>query len=116
MIAVEGTNGFDVGTVSLTGELVKLQMKKYGVKDDEAAMRKVLRMATEEDLSIYHQAKEREQEVMIKSRAIARQLNLEMKICEVEIQSDGKKSTIFYITDVRVNFCTINTIFSSDYY
>src|SRR5690606_18212170 len=115
MIAVEGTNGFDVGTVSLTGELVKLQMKKYGVKDDEAAMRKVLRMATEEDLSIYHQTKEREQEVMIKSRAIARQLNLEMKICEVEIQADGKKATFFYTADGRVDFRELIKIYASEF-
>lgn len=114
MIAVEGVSGFDVGSVSLTGELVKLQMKKYGVKDDPQ-MRRVLRLATEEDLEIFYSNKAREQEVMITSRAIAKQLNLDMKVCEVEIQADGKKATFFYTADNRVDFRELIKVFATEF-
>ena len=103
MITVEGVGGIDVGMVNLTGELVKLQMKKYGVKDD-MNIKRIMRLATEEDLTQYYHNKDREQEVMVESRAIARHLKLEMKICEVEIQADGKKATFFYTAENRVDF------------
>lgn len=114
MIAVEGVSGYDVGMVSLTGELVKLQLKKYNVKDD-MQMKKVIRMATEDDLNHFYQNKDREQEVMVRSRAIAKQLNLEMKICEVEIQADGKKATFFYTADNRVDFRDLIKIYASEF-
>ena len=103
MISVEGVGGYDVGMVNLTGELVKLQMKKYGVKDD-MNIKRIMRIATDEDLNVFSTNKQREQEVMVRSRAIAKTLNLEMKICEVEIQADGKKATFFYTADARVDF------------
>ena len=114
MIAVEGVSGYDVGTVSLTGELVKLQMKKYGVKEDPA-MKKVMRVATEDDLNTLSKTKEREQEVMVRSRAIAKQLKLEMKIAEVEIQADGKKATFFYTADGRVDFRELIKIYATEF-
>lgn len=114
MISVEGTGGFDVGMVNLTGELVKLQMKKYGVKDD-MNIRRVMRLATDEDLSFYNKNKEREQEVMVRSRAIAKQMNLEMKICEVEIQADGKKATFFYTADARVDFRELIKTYANEF-
>jgi len=114
MIAVEGVSGFDIGMVSLTGELVKLQMKKYGAKEDPQ-MRRVLRTATEDDLNQYYKQKDREQEVMVQSRAIARQLKLEMKICEVEIQADGKKATFFYTADGRVDFRELIKVYATEF-
>lgn len=114
MIAVEGVSGFDIGMVSLTGELVKLQMKKYGVKDD-SNIKRILRLSTEEDLKIHHQNKEREQAIMVRSRAIARQMKLEMKICEVEIQSDGKKATFFYTADARVDFRELIKTYATEF-
>jgi len=114
MIAVEGVSGFDVGMVSLTGELVKLQMKKYGAKEDPQ-MKRVLRLATEEDLDQYYRQKDREQAVMVQSRAIARQLKLEMKICEVEIQADGKKATFFYTADGRVDFRELIKVYATEF-
>ena len=114
MIAVEGVSGFDVGMVSLTGELVKLQMKKYGAKEDPQ-MKRVLRFATEEDLNQYYRQKDREQEIMVQSRAIARQLKLEMKICEVEIQGDGKKATFFYTADGRVDFRELIKVYATEF-
>ncbi|HTN46992.1 MAG TPA: regulatory iron-sulfur-containing complex subunit RicT [Flavipsychrobacter sp.] len=103
MIVVEGVNGFDVGMVNLTGELVKLQMKKYSVKDD-MNIKRVLRLAGEDEMAVYQSQKNRENEVMVRSRAIAKQIGLEMKICEVELQADGKKGTFYYTADARVDF------------
>jgi cell fate regulator YaaT (PSP1 superfamily) len=114
MIAIEGVSGYDVAMVSVTGELVKLQMKKYGVKEDPQ-MKRVLRLATKEDLENYNKQKTREKDVMVQSRAIARQLNLEMKISEVEIQADGKKATFFYTADGRVDFRELIKVYASEF-
>lgn len=114
MITLEGVSGFDVGMVSLTGELVKLQMKKHGVKDD-MNIKRVTRLATDDDLVVYYQQKDREQEVMVRARAIAKQLNLDMKICEVELQADGKKCTFFYTADGRVDFRELIKVYASDF-
>ncbi|MEI8280646.1 MAG: regulatory iron-sulfur-containing complex subunit RicT, partial [Bacteroidota bacterium] len=113
-IALEGTGGFDVGKVSLTGELVKLQMKKNSVEENPT-MKRVLRPATEEDLRQYQTQKDREQDVMIQSRVIARSLNLEMKICEVELQADGKKATFFYTADQRVDFRELIRLYAAEF-
>ena len=113
-LAVEGTGGFDIGQVSLTGELVKLQLKKYGVKEQEVTKR-VLHPATEEELESASKQKEREAEILIRSRAISRSLNLEMKICEVEVQADSKKGTFFYTADQRVDFRELIRVFATDF-
>jgi cell fate regulator YaaT (PSP1 superfamily) len=114
-IAVEGVSGFDVGNVNLTGELVRLQLKKYNVKEDNPEMRKVLRRATESDLQRLRENKAREMEVMIRSRAIARQLKLEMKVAQVEVQADGRKATFFYIADDRVDFRELIKIYATEF-
>jgi cell fate regulator YaaT (PSP1 superfamily) len=115
MVAIEGVNGFDVGSVNLTGELVRLQLKKNNLKEDSADIKKILRRANENDLSKLKETKAREKEVMIRSRAIARQLNLEMKVAEVEIQADGRKATFFYIADDRVDFRELIKIFAGEF-
>lgn len=104
LIAVEGVAGFDVGYVNLTGEIVRLQLKKAGVNEMDPEIKKVLRRATDKDLELMEQNKAREAEAVIRSRAITKQLNLDMKISEVEIQADGRKATFFYIADDRVDF------------
>ena len=113
-IAVEGTGGFDVGQVSLTGELVKLQLKKYGVKEADVS-RRVLHPATEEELETAGKQKDREAELLTRSRAIARNLKLEMKLCEVEVQADGKKGTFFYTADQRVDFRELIKLYAGDF-
>jgi cell fate regulator YaaT (PSP1 superfamily) len=114
-VAVEGVAGFDVGQVSLTGELVKLQMKKYDVSNDQSLLKRVLHPATEDELKQCSKQKDREQEVLIRSRAIARSQNLEMKLAEVEIQADGKKATFFYTADQRVDFRELIKIYASEF-
>ncbi len=104
MVAVEGTNGFDVGMVNLTGELVRLQLKKNNIDEKSPDIKKIMRRATETDLSKMLDTKAREAQVLIRSRAMARLLKLELKMAEVEIQADGRKATFFYIADDRVDF------------
>ena len=115
LLAVEGVSGFDVGEVSLTGEIVRLQMKKRGVKEDNPEMKKILRRATDRDLDIWKQNKTREPEAIIRSRAIAKQLKLEMKISEVEMQADGRKATFFYIADGRVDFRELIKVYAGEF-
>src|SRR6185437_116899 len=104
IVAVEGTSGFDVGTINLTGELVRLQLKKKHLKEQSPDFKKILRLATDNDIAKWKETKLRERQVLIRSRAIARQLNLDLKMSEVEIQADSRKATFFYIADDRVDF------------
>lgn len=115
LITLEGVSGFDVGEVSLTGEIVRIQMKKKGVDEFNPEMKRVLRRANDRDLDIWKQNKAREKEALIRSRAIARQLNLNMKVSQVEIQADGKKATFFYIADDRVDFRELIKIYASEF-
>ena len=115
IISVEGVSGFDVGTVSLTGELVRLQLKKHGLKEDNSEFKKVLRRATDSDIIKWKETKAREHEVLIRSRAIARQLKVDLKMAEVEIQADSRKATFFYIADDRVDFRELIKIYASEF-
>ncbi|MFZ9694483.1 MAG: PSP1 domain-containing protein [Chitinophagaceae bacterium] len=115
LIAVEGVSGFDIGEVSLTGEIVRLQLKKRGVREDNPEMKKVLRKATDRDIENWKQNKAREPEAVIRSRAIAKQLRLDMKISQVEMQADGRKATFFYIADGRVDFRELIKVYASEF-
>ncbi|WP_460558844.1 PSP1 domain-containing protein [Ferruginibacter profundus] len=115
MIAVEGISGFDVGAVNMTGELVRLQMKKRNVDEKSPDIKKVLRRANETDIAKMKETKAREAQVLIRSRAMARQLNLEMKMAEVEIQADGRKATFFYIADDRVDFRELIKLYAAEF-
>jgi len=115
MVTVEGVGGFDVGEVSLTGELVRLQLKKKSLDEFNPEMKKILRLSSERDLESFHQQKAREKEVLARSRAAARQLKVPMKLSEIEIQADGKKATFFYTADDRVDFRELIKIFAADF-
>ncbi len=115
LVAVEGVSGFDVGEISLTGEIVRLQLKKRGTKEDNPEMRKILRRATERDIEQLKINKAREPDAVIRSRAIARQLKLDMKISQVEMQADGRKATFFYIADGRVDFRELIKVYASEF-
>ena len=116
LVSVEGVSGFDVGEVSMQGEMVRLQMKKKGIDEFNPDMKKLLRRASEKDLELMRQNKGREQEALIRSRAISRQLKLDMKMSEVEIQADGRKATFFYIADDRVDFRELIKVFASEFH
>lgn len=113
-VTVEGVSGFDVGQVSLSGELVKRQLKKYNI-DEKSIEKKILRKATDEDLDQYMASKNREVEMLIRSRVMARDQKLEMKLCEVELQADGRKATFFYTADQRVDFRELIKVYASDF-
>ncbi|MCM1370165.1 MAG: hypothetical protein NC204_07310 [Candidatus Amulumruptor caecigallinarius] len=103
IVAVEGNPGHDIGRVSMVGRLVKLQMKKSGFKE-EPEPKKVYRIATPADLEKFEMARNREHDTMIRSRRIAEELGLNMKIGDVEYQGDGAKAIFYYIADERVDF------------
>lgn len=115
LVTVEGAGGFDVGEVSLAGELVRLQLKKRGVDEFLPDMKKILRKSNERDIELMQNTKEREQDILIRSRAIARSIGLQMKISEVELQADGKKATFFYTADDRVDFRELIRVYANDF-
>ena len=103
VVAVESSPGHDIGVITLTGRLVPLQMKKANLKPD-AEIRRVYRKAKPVDLEKYEEAKAKEHATMIRSRQIALDLRLNMKIGDVEYQGDGNKAIFYYIADERVDF------------
>lgn len=115
LVTVEGVNGFDVGEVSLSGELVRIQMNKRGVKENSDEIKKILRRSNERDIEAFSINKDREPAVQARSRELAIQLNLQMKLSEVEIQADGKKATFFYTADDRVDFRELIKQFAAEF-
>jgi cell fate regulator YaaT (PSP1 superfamily) len=103
VVAVEASPGHDIGTVTMTGKLVLLQMAKARLRSD-AEIRRIYRKAKPTDLEKYEEAKAKEHETMIRSRRIAEGLGLQMKIGDVEYQGDGNKAIFYYIADERVDF------------
>ena len=103
IVAVEASPGHDIGTVTLTGTLVPLQMKKANLQSQDE-IKRIYRIARDTDMEKYHEAKAREHDTMIRSRQIAKDLGLEMKIGDVEYQGDGNKAIFYYIADGRVDF------------
>lgn len=103
VVAVEAMPGHDIGVVTLTGRLVPLQIKKANLKPD-MEIKRIYRKAKPVDLEKYEEAKAKEHETMIKSRQIAKNLELSMKIGDVEYQGDGNKAIFYYIADERVDF------------
>ena len=103
IVAVEANPGHDIGTVALTGNLVKLQMKRTRLRPDAEILR-IFRKAKPADLERFEEAKAKEIDTMIRSRKIAKDLGLEMKIGDVEYQGDGNKAIFYYIADGRVDF------------
>lgn len=115
LVSVEGVSGFDVGEISLVGELVRIQMKKKGADEFNPEIKKILRRSTEQDINKWRENKAREKEALVRSRAMARIQNLEMKLAEVEIQADGKKATFYYTADDRVDFRELIRMFATEF-
>lgn len=102
-VVTEAAPGHDIGTVEMLGPLVRLQMKKTGIRP-EYELKKILRIAHATDLHKFDEARAREHSTMIQARAIAEELGLSMKIGDVEYQGDGTKAIFYYIADERVDF------------
>ena len=103
VVAVEASPGHDIGIVTLTGRLVKLQLKKANLKSEDD-IKRIYRLARPADMDKFREAKAREHKTMIESRQIAKGLGLDMKIGDVEYQGDGNKAIFYYIADGRVDF------------
>lgn len=103
VVVVDLQPGHDVGVVSLTGELVKSQLKLRKIKDDHE-LKRIARKATTEDLALWHEARQREDATMKESRAIIKRLNISMKLSDVEYQGDNTRATFYYTAEQRVDF------------
>lgn len=102
VVTVESNPGHDIGVVSLTGELVKIQMKRKKITEEQAL--KIYRISTQKDVETWQEVRNREDETKIQARKIARDLHLEMKITDVEFQGDSGKATFYYTAEGRVDF------------
>lgn len=114
VIVESAAGGFDVGKISLSGELVRLQMKRKRVRND-AKLAVVVRKAHERDLERLDEVRKQEKDVLIKARVISRSLGLNMKIGDVEFQGDGRKATFFYTADGRVDFRELIRHYARDF-
>jgi cell fate regulator YaaT (PSP1 superfamily) len=103
-IVVEAATGYDVGVVCLSGELVRLQMQKKNMFLQSKDLSKVVRKATEEDISKWQEGRAKEADAMLKTRQIAKECDLRMKISDVEYQGDLSKAVFYYTAEERVDF------------
>ncbi|MDO1512998.1 regulatory iron-sulfur-containing complex subunit RicT [Maribacter confluentis] len=104
IVATQAQSGHDIGMVTLTGELVRVQMKRKKESFDETSASKIYRKATQKDIDIWQKCRNREEEIKKRAREIAIILKLQMKISDVEFQGDGSKATFYYTADERVDF------------
>ena len=104
IVATEASPGHDIGIVTLTGELVKIQMKKKGVNPTSAEIQKVYRKASQKDIDIWSEARDKEEPMKVKAREIAIALKLQMKISDIEFQGDASKAVFYYTAEDRVDF------------
>ena len=113
IVATEASPGHDIGIVTLTGELVKIQMKKKGVDHKSAEITKIYRKASQKDIDIWSDARDKEEPLKVKAREIAIALKLEMKISDIKFQGDGSKAIFYYTANDRVDFRQLIKEFAS---
>lgn len=102
IVATEASPGHDIGMVTLTGELVKVQMKKKKISDDD--IKKIYRKASQKDIDIWTASRDKEEKIKVRARQLAIDLKLQMKISDIEFQGDGSKATFYYTAEERVDF------------
>lgn len=104
IVATEASPGHDVGVISLTGELVKVQMRKKNIDPYDETIPKIYRKATQKDIDVWQEARKKEDAIKKRAREIAIRLDLKMKISDIEFQGDGSKATFYYTAENRVDF------------
>lgn len=114
-IAVEASSGHDMGTVSMTGELVRLQLKKRNINFDTEEVKKVYRKAKQSDIDKWREAQALETNTMYRARTIALKLGLEMKLSDVEFQGDKSKAVFYYTADARVDFRELIKVLADEF-
>ncbi len=115
IVATEASPGHDVGIVTLTGELVKIQMKKKGVNHTSNEIPKIYRKASQKDIDIWSDARDKEEPMKVRARELAIALNLEMKISDIEFQGDGSKAIFYYTANDRVDFRQLIKDFAKEF-
>ncbi len=116
IVATQAKSGHDVGMVTLTGELVRVQMKrkKIDIEDSEVVL-KIYRKATQKDIDIWSKSRDKEEPMKVKARQFAIDLNLKMKISDIEYQGDGSKATFYYTAEERVDFRELIKVFAREF-
>jgi cell fate regulator YaaT (PSP1 superfamily) len=115
VIAVEASGGHDIGIVSLTGELVRVQMKKKNEKTPINELLKIYRIANQKDIAVWQSCREKEETIKVKARQLAIRLGLQMKISDIEYQGDGSKITFYYTSETRIDFRQLIKDFARDF-
>lgn len=116
IVATQAAAGHDIGMITLTGELVRVQMKRKKVKQDTPETLKIYRKASQRDIDIWTTAREREEPMKVKARQIAIRLQLQMKISDIEFQGDGSKATFYYTAEERVDFRQLILEFAQEFH
>ncbi len=115
IVATESTSGYDIGIVTLTGELVRIQMKKKKIEIDSEEVKKICRKASQKDIDTWQKVRNREKSIQVRSREIAIRLQLQMKISDIEFQGDGSKCTFYYTAEERVDFRQLIKEFAKEF-
>ena len=115
IVATEASPGHDIGVISMSGELVRLQMKKRNVRMDSPEIKKIYRKAKTTDIEKWHAAQQLENTTMYRARTIAIELKLKMKISDVEYQGDKTKAIFYYTADDRVDFRELIKVMADEF-
>ena len=115
VVATEAESGHDVGMVTLTGELVKVQMKRKKIPETAEKTLKIFRKATQRDIDTWIQCRDKEEAMQVKARQFAIDLRLDMKISDIEFQGDGSKATFYYTADARVDFRELIKVYAREF-
>jgi len=115
IVATQAKSGHDIGMVTLTGELVRIQMKRKNIPDDIKEGLKIYRKASQKDIDIWQSARDREEAMKVKARQFAIDLRLQMKISDIEFQGDASKATFYYTAEERVDFRELIKVFAREF-
>lgn len=115
VVATQAKSGHDVGMVTLTGELVRVQMKRKNISEDDPEAQKIYRKASQKDIDIWSAARDKEEPMKVKARQFAINLKLQMKISDIEFQGDGSKATFYYTAEDRVDFRELIKVFAKEF-
>ena len=115
IVATQVQSGHDIGMVTLTGELVKVQMKRKKINPDQPEFEKIYRKASQKDIDIWSAARDREESMKVKARQFAIDLKLKMKISDIEFQGDASKATFYYTAEERVDFRELIKLFAKEF-
>src|SRR5690606_19929359 len=115
VVATQAASGHDIGMVTLTGELVRVQMKRKNISETPDEIYKIYRKASQKDIDIWTEARDKEEPMKVKARQFAIDLRLEMKISDIEFQGDGSKATFYYTAEERVDFRELIKVFAREF-